>query len=205
METHNNQFMPSRQMHAIAAALAIAALAISNSLLNRLYQASNHPVDYMTGQTSFNADRIKGWYAAMSNAGTLDVYWATQLFDFVFITSVAATGICTATFLARLQQPGSFGQRLAYRASFLLVAGASFDAMENLISFAMLAAPQTFPAWLAIPYSTAASIKFGLIALAALAVAGSIIAWMLNVANRQLCTFMQSRRQSRLQSHPHAA
>ena len=128
MQTNNHsQFMPTRQAHTIAAVLAVVALAISNGLLNRLYLASNHPVDYMTGQTSFDADRIKGWYAAMSEAGTLDIYWATQLFDYVFIASVAAVGICTATLIARLQQSGSFGQRLAYRASSLLVAGAFFD------------------------------------------------------------------------------
>ena len=180
--------IPSRRTHGIAAVVALIALVASNAILTALYTASKHPVDYLTGQTSFDAASIKGWYAAMGDAGTLDLYWATQLFDFVFITAVAATGLITITFLARIQPERSLGQRLAHRSATLLLLGAGFDALENLISFVMLAAPQTFPNWIALPYSSAAVIKFGLIGLALLLLALSVVAWSGGAINRRLCT-----------------
>lgn len=154
----------SSRTHGFGAAAAVVGLGVANAVLNHLYAASGHPVDYATGQTSFSAERIKGWYGEMAAGGTLDVYLATQLFDYVFILTVLATGALGATFLARK----SVGRcrAAALWAAAMLATGAGLDAIENLISFVMLADREGFPAYLAVAYSSIAVAKFAFIASA---------------------------------------
>lgn len=172
-----------RRTHAAGAVFAVIGLGVANGVLNQLYAASGHPVDYATGQLSFSGEQVKGWYAEMQAGGTLDVYWFTQLFDFVFILAVLAMGGLAATFLARIN--GSrWGSGSALWASAALVLGATFDAVENLISFVMLANPQGFPNWLAVPYSTMAAIKFMLIGAGVALLVFSMICWVLHVVRR---------------------
>jgi len=149
----------SRRAHGIAAMAAFVALGASNAVLNRLYEASGHPVDYATGQTSFSASQIKSWYATMEAGGTLDTYVATQLFDYVFILAVFAVGALGATFLARVTGSAR-GRGSSLGAAALIGTGAALDAVENLISFVMLANPQGFPDWIAVPSSAFAVAKF---------------------------------------------
>lgn len=173
----------ARRTHAAGAALAIAALATANSVLNQLYIASGHPVDYLTGQTSFSGEEVKGWYAEMQAAGTLDVYWYTQLFDFVFILTVFAMGSLAATFLARINGSRR-GSGSALWAAAALALGAMFDAAENLISFVMLSNPQGFPNWVAVPYSTMAVIKFTFIGTGVALIVFSVFCWVLHIVGR---------------------
>lgn len=70
---------------------------------------------------------------------------------------------------------GHKGATVTSIAAILFITGASFDAIENLISFAMLAAPSDFSDALAYPYSTAAAIKFLAIGPAILFLFGSAI------------------------------
>lgn len=128
--------------------------------LDASYAASGHPVDYATGQTTFDAERIKGFYAHMQDLGTLDIYLRTQIIDFGFIAMMMAFGLCLGTLVARAGADGSWGRRIGFLAAVLAVTGASFDVLENLVSFVMLADPQDFPAWLALPYSGFAVAKF---------------------------------------------
>lgn len=128
--------------------------------LDASYAASGHPVDYATGQTTFDAERIKGFYAHMQELGTLDIYLRTQLIDFGFIAMMMAFGLCLGTLVARAGAMGSWGRKLGFLAAILAVTGASFDIFENLVSFVMLADPQDFAGWLALPYSGFAVAKF---------------------------------------------
>lgn len=164
----------SLRAHGMAAVGSLIALALSNSILTRLYVASGHPVDYATGQTSFSGPQVKEWYAAMKAGGTLDTYWATQLFDFVFIAAVFAVGAIGATFIARINRSAR-GRLIALGSAAAFCVGATFDAVENLLSFVMLAQSATFADWLAIPYSTMAVIKFVCIAIGLVTLVASLL------------------------------
>jgi len=177
--------MPRRLFTAIAqmpwpAHLALAAASIAGyrwigPRLNASYAASNHPVDYATGQTTFDGATIKSYYAAMQDAGTLDVYWTTQLIDFGFIAAIAALGLFVCTLAARLSRPASWGRRIGFAAGAAAIIGALCDAAENAISFVMLSNPAEFANWLALPYSGFAVLKFAAITLAMAGVAASLL------------------------------
>lgn len=162
--------------HGAATAVTFGAFLAVKNKLDALYAASRHPVDYATGQTTFDAERIKGFYAHIQQLETLDVYIQTQQFDFLFILCVAALGLTLGTLVARMSAPGTWGRRLGFAAAGLALAGATMDALENLTSFVMLADPQGFALWLALPYSGFAAIKFALLALAMLEVVLSAVA-----------------------------
>ena len=101
----------------------------------------------------------------MQSTGTLDIYVTTQLLDYVFILTIACIGLFVCTFGARFSRSSSVGRKLGLLAGLALVAGAVCDAIENGLSFIMLANPNSFADWLALPYSTFASVKFALITL----------------------------------------
>ena len=153
-------------IHAGAALGAFGGLQWVQGKLDASYAASNHPVDYATGQTTFSGEAIKGYYAHMEALGTLDIYRTTQLIDFGFIAAMMLLAFFMSTFVGRFAAAGSWGRKAAVVAGLAGIAGAGFDAIENLISFVMLADAQGFADWLALPYSGAASVKFALITLA---------------------------------------
>ena len=160
------------RQHTALAGASVASLAIANGILNASYEASNHPVSYAEGQLAFNGDTIKGYYAHMSELGTLDTYVTTQLIDFGFIAAMICIGLFFATRIARMLT-GTRAASAAAWASTLFVVGASFDAIENLISFVMLANPTGFADAIALPYSTMAALKFLAIAAAAFLTLGA--------------------------------
>lgn len=131
----------------------------------------------MTGQTSLSGETIKGYYATMSDAGTLDVYVTTQWIDFGFILGFFGIGLFVCTLIARLNRPLSFGRNTGVLAGLAFVFGGLNDMIENGWSFVMLANPSSFADWLALPHSTFAVVKFGLITLGmALALASLVLA-----------------------------
>jgi len=140
-------------VHGIAAAAAAFALVTMFGRVGASYTASNHPVSYAKGQTSFDGELIKSYYATMTEAGTLDVYVRTQLLDFGLVLAFAAVGALFCTFFARFARPESWGRRLGIWSGITLIFGATCDAIENSLSFFMLASPIDFPDWLALPYS----------------------------------------------------
>lgn len=162
-------------VHAAASVAAIGYFQWIKGALDRSYAASNHPVDYATGQTSFDGGVIKGYYAQMEAAGTLDVYVTTQLIDFGFILGMMCIALFVCTLIARLARQGSFARKAGLFAGVSILAGALCDAIENGISFIMLADPAGFADWLALPYSAFASVKFALITLGMLLVLVSLV------------------------------
>jgi len=150
-------------LHGVCAAAAFAGFQFAKGRLDASYAASKHPVDYMTGQTGFSAEAVKGYYAQMQATDTLDVYATTQLIDYGFIAGMFCMGVFVCTLIARAGRVGSWGRRIGIFAGIALMAGAACDAIENAWSFVMLADPDSFADWLAIVYSSFAVAKFALI------------------------------------------
>lgn len=166
--------------HVAAAILAFGGFQWVKGRLDTSYAASGHPVDFATGQLAFDARLIEGYYAHMIEAGTLQVYWQTQFIDFGFIAAVMAVamlfGTLAARFGGRVNRLGVWGWHLGLAAAIIGVSGAVFDALENLLSFLMLASPQAIPQPLALAYSTAAAVKFALLTTAMICLLLSIMA-----------------------------
>lgn len=173
-------FRLSVPVHLLAAGAAFAAFQAIKGRLDASYAASQHPVDYATGQLAFDARVIEGYYAHMTSAGTLDIYWQTQILDFAFIAAVMVLSVLLGTLAARvggrINRLGTWGWRLGVASALAGVAGALFDALENLLSFAMLARPDSIAPALALAYSTAAATKFALLTAAMAAFVLSLVA-----------------------------
>lgn len=156
--------------HAALALGSIGWFQWTKGILDASYAASNHPVDYMTGQTSFSGETIKGYYAVMSQADTLGIYTRTQIIDFAFILGFLGIGLFVCTLIARSGRAGSIGRKIGLFAGLAFVLGGLCDMIENGWSFVMLANPTDFADWLAVPYSAFAVAKFGMITLGMLLV-----------------------------------
>ena len=133
---------------------------LSSYFLEKSYLLSKFPVPYFEQQTSFDAIKMKEWYAYMLKEDTFGIYFNTQIIDFAFIVTVILAGYTLWCLIANLHPENSFfrnwGQKLAYA---LPLAGA-FDILENLVSFFMIANPENFADFLVLPYSTFAVFKF---------------------------------------------
>ena len=162
-------------VHAAAAILTLVGFSWVKSKLDASYEASKHPVDYFTGQTGFSAEKIKTYYAQMTQTGTLDVYWQTQMIDFGFIIAMFCIGLFVCTFIAHLGRAGSWGRYFGQYAGLGFMFGAVSDCIENLWSFVMLVNPTDFANWLAFPYSGFAVLKFFLITLGLAGITVSLI------------------------------
>ena len=175
--------------HLVAAAVAFGGFQWVKGRLDASYAASRHPVDYATGQLAFDAQVIEGYYAHMRDAGTLPLYWQTQFIDFGFIAAVMAVSVLLGMLAARLggriNRAGVWGWRLGVAAAVLGVAGAGFDALENLLSFVLLSRPEAIPPALAMLYSGAAAVKFALLTCAMLCLTASLAA---GLSGRALAT-----------------
>lgn len=168
-------------VHTALATLSILWFQWINVKITASYAASKHPVDYFTGQTSFNAQTIKGYYAAMTDTQTLDVYVRTQIIDTGLILGFACLGLFVCTLIARLSRVGSFGSKAGLFSGVSYILGAVCDAIENGFSFIMLSDPADFANWLAAPYSLFASVKFAFITLA---MALALISLILGIVGR---------------------
>lgn len=162
-------------LHACVTAASFLVLGFVNTKLDQFYAASKHPVAYAVGQTSFDGEQIKSYYAHMLAEGSLGIYWQTQFFDFAFIASVTVFGLLLGSLLLRMSAENRVLKLLAFCVLLGMPLGACFDVVENLISFVMLSNPLDFTNWIAIPYSLAACIKFALIALGLFATFGWVL------------------------------
>ena len=121
----------------------------------------------------------------MSDFGTLDIYWITQIIDFGFILAMLCMGLFVCTFISRLGRYASWSRFCGLLAGVSIALGAISDTIENLWSFVMLADPQGFSNWLAFPYSGFAVLKFALITLAmGLLIATIILAMVGRLLNK---------------------
>lgn len=128
--------------------------------LNNLYAETQFPVSFFEGQTTFSGPLIKSYYEELLRLNTFEAYVFVQWADYLFMLTVLLSHFLAMVWLYRLQQQGSIWQTLALIMIYVAPSAAFFDALENAISFIMLANPTDFPDWIAIPYSAFACLKF---------------------------------------------
>ena len=163
-ELSNRIFRMPLWAHSLLAAGSFGLFQTIKPILDQSYVASQHPVDFATGQTRFDAEAVKGYYAHMIEQDTLDVYWTTQFIDLGFIAAVILMGLFLATLSGRFARDGSLARRMSRWAGIALVCGGLCDLIENLISFVMLNNPVGFASWISTFYSGFAVTKFAFIA-----------------------------------------
>lgn len=161
---------------ALLALLALLAHLGATEWLNASYAASRFPVPYHVAQLSFDAARLKAWYATLQGLGTLPLYLHTQHVDFAFIASVLALHPLVLLLVARALPAGGRWQQALVALAALSAVAPLADALENGISYVMLANPQGFAPWLAQAYSSAAALKFAAFTLAYAAAAVGLLA-----------------------------
>ena len=115
---------------ALTAAVFIGFNLVKNQL-DASYAASNHPVDYATGQTTFSAEAIRGFYAHMQDLGTLDIYVKTQIIDFGFIAMMMLMGFFVGALVSRVGPAEGYGRKIGKLANWQ---GFRSSAAQSLIS-----------------------------------------------------------------------
>jgi hypothetical protein len=148
----------------------------ATKLLDAAYAASRFPVPYWQAQLSFDHEKLKGWYEFLIKNQTLDLYVHTQFVDFIFIASVLILHTAFLLALSRAVPAHSNVRRALILAAPISAIAPLADAVENGISFIMLANPTDFEPLLAIAYSCAAAIKFAMFTFAYLAAVGGVVA-----------------------------
>ena len=144
--------------------------------LDGLYVDSQFPVPFYIGQTTFNAEELKGYYAVLISKGTLEKYFWVQMADYLFMVIVFVSFFALMTAVYRSLPDVKWLKDLAWVMVLIAPTAALFDAVENLVSFFFIADPEGFADWLVYPYSSFAVIKFSIFILAYLwAIAGLLI------------------------------
>lgn len=130
--------------------------------LEGLYKETLFPVTVIKGQTAFDGELIKSYYAVLLENGTMGKYLYVQIVDFGFMLTMFAA-MATMTIAAYRSLPKlRHLKNVAWAVVFIAPLAPFFDALENIVSFFMIANPQDFANWLAYPYSTFAFIKYAL-------------------------------------------
>ena len=169
----------------IGAIISTALYFGTSYILEGFYVKSKFSVPYFEAQTSFNAGKIKGWYQELLDFGTMDVYYTTQYFDFVFIATVIVMGFSVWMFFGSLLSKNSWLYKKRYALSIFLPLAGLFDVFENMVSFIMLANPISFNDNLVYLYSGFATIKFGCWSIALIILTALIIAWLIKKLTRK--------------------
>jgi len=160
----------------LAGTLAFVGQQLTMGWLNRLYAMTEYPVTFFEGQTTFDGEVIKGHYAVLQEKGTFTDFINVQLYDYLYMATVIAAFALVCIAIYRCLPDRAWLKSLALWMLIITPFAAVFDALENAVSFVMLANPINFPNWLAYPYSTFAVIKFALFTLFyAWAVVGGLI------------------------------
>ena len=157
-------------------AVCLALYFITNYFLEKSYVLSKFPVPYFEQQTSFDAVKMKEWYAFMIKEETFGIYFDTQLIDFTFIAAVILAGYTLWGFIANLHPKGNIFNKWGQKLAFALPLAGAFDVLENILSFFMMANPEHFSDALVYPYSAFAVLKFGCWTIGLLWLVVSIVA-----------------------------
>lgn len=160
-------------------AIAVVLLIIRQFALNwldGLYAQSLFPVSFFVGQTTFDADKVKSYYAVLLELGTMSRYFWVQIVDYVFMLTVFTSFFALMAAVYRSLPDVAFLKKIGWAMIFIAPMAAVFDALENFVSFFMIANPTDFADWLVYPYSSFAVIKFAIFGLAYLwAIAAVVI------------------------------
>ncbi len=167
---------PSTKVLVVLVALSVLFNIYATNILNTSYTASLFPVPYYEAQLSFSPTKIQGWYSFLIEHEALSKYIQTQNLDFVFIVSTLFLHFFALLLISRL-----FPVSSTWRSGMIVVAIVSSlaplaDALENGVSYIMMANPLHFPAYLAYIYSTFSAIKFSMFAFAYIAFIVGLVA-----------------------------
>lgn len=110
---------------------------------------------------SFSGSELKSHYAILVNQGTIDTFITQQYLDYGLMFFTGLFFFILTLYVARKHKDDSW-RRFGFIGAFLFPAAACMDAIENASLLIMLSNPQGFPNWLAIVYSSFASIKVSL-------------------------------------------
>ena len=177
---------PTTLMIAITLVLALVVNFYATALLNQSYAASLFPVPYYTAQLSFNPDQLKTWYAFLIAHNTLSTYITTQNIDFLFIVSTLFLHLFALLLISRLFPLGSKWRSAMVICALLSTLAPLADALENAVSYIMLANPLQFASFWAYIYSSFAAIKFAMFTFAYIAAAVGLLAGLVLFAKRAL-------------------
>lgn len=180
------QVRPAVKWLAFGTVLAFFFNLYATQILNESYAASLFPVPYFEAQLSFDASRLKGWYAYLMERNTLGLYVQTQNIDFIFIVSVLALHFLALMWVSRLFSVGSRLRRWMVAAALLSSLAPLFDALENLVSYVMLGDPARFADGWALLYSSFAAAKFAMFTFAYVAGALGIVVGLAQLVRRRL-------------------
>lgn len=174
------QHSPKALTLAVLTVVSFAFNTWASSALTARYIASKFPVPYFEAQLSFSGEKLKGWYAALEQMGTFDLYLRTQHFDSVFIVSVLMLHGCALLLISRLFAAGSRGRKVMVVCAMLSAIAPLSDQLENLVSYVMLADAGGFANWLAYVYSSFAATKFAFFVFAYLAAPLGLVAGLIS-------------------------
>ena len=179
---------PGWKVLTVIAMVALIVNTIANKLLNQFYAASQFPVPYFEAQLSISSEKIKGWYSFLVENNTMDKYLFTQHFDFFFIVSVFVLHLSVLLLLSRLFAKASKMRKVMIVAALISIIAPLADALENLVSYVMIANHEGFADGLAIVYSSLAAIKFAAFTFAYLA---AILAVIIFIVQKVISTLKQ--------------
>lgn len=118
-----------------------------------------YPVFLIEGQLSFSGSIVKEHYQILIQQGTMGTYILTQILDYLLILSMGTFGYLTAFGVMRLQPFKSRWYPVSRFFLLMLPLAVTMDALENAVSFFMIANPVNFPDVLAYIYSSFAALK----------------------------------------------
>lgn len=167
---------PSAAILVVLTAIAYLTNSHVSDRLMEHYIASQFPVPYFEAQLSFSAGKLKGWYAFLLENNTMEQYIFTQIYDFLFMLSVLILHASALLMVSRLFPLTSRWRRAMVYCAIISALAPLADALENGISFIMLADPSGFANWLALVYSSFATVKFAMFTFAYLSVVTGVLA-----------------------------
>lgn len=142
--------------------------------LRELYQQTRFPVSFFVGQTTFNAAELKGYFQVLIELGTLDQFINVQIVDYAYMVTVFVSFFALTAAIYRSLGDNTSMKNIAQAMLVIAPLAAVFDALENAVSFILLANPLDFDDWLVYPYSSFAVLKFAVYGLTYLWVIGSL-------------------------------
>lgn len=156
--------------------------------LGELYQQTRFPVSFFVGQTTFNAAELKGYFQVLIELGTLDQFIEVQIVDYAYMVTVFISFFALTAAIYRSLDDNTFMKNIAQAMLVIAPMAAVFDALENAVSFVLLANPLGFDDWLVYPYSSFAVLKFGVYGLTYLWV---IVFWLFITINYLIKLFQR--------------
>jgi hypothetical protein len=171
---------------AVYTALAFVFNLAASYCLNSSYAESRFPVPYFEAQLSFDHLKLKNWYGFLIEKGTLQTYIQTQHIDFLFIASTVVLHLFALLLLSRLFSEKTTWRRLMVVSALIAMVAPLADAIENFISYVMLAHPLAFPAPLAIVYSSFSALKFTMFTFAYLVAIAALLLFFYQWAAKKI-------------------